>query len=305
MNEILDAAYFGEIGVIRTLLANRVNRVDVNTKDRDGNTPLHMAVLGGHTNCVGLLIEKNANVDAVNSEGNNPLHLAVATAPPECIVLLLKAGALVNLRNNNGDTPLDYAIDQIVGYHTAENLKRHLALIDFLLQFDANARYAHKALIGIYQPRKVDFGTGRRHWNYSSYRRALLEKILHCGLEPDWADEHGDTLLHILCRCDAPSADLVLLLGYDINVDARNHAGETPLLVYLDKSKPPPLAGLMEMIDEGADVDAASHAGRTPIQIVKAFSSNEQTDGTRSQALYTALINCGADDRAMDCAEVS
>ena len=183
MNEILDAAYFGEIGVIRTL---RANRVDVNTKDRDGNTPLHMAVLGGHTNCVGLLIEKKANVDAVNSEGNNPLHLAVATAPPECIVLLLKACAPVNSRNKNGDTPLDYAIDQIVGYHTAEDLKRHLVLIDFLLQFGANARYAHKALIGIYQPRKVDFGTGKRHWNYPSYRRALLEKLLHSGLEPGW-----------------------------------------------------------------------------------------------------------------------
>ena len=86
---------------------------------------------------------------------------------------------------------------------------------------------------------------------------------------------------------------------------ARSHAGETPLLVYLDKSKPPPLAGLKELIDAGADIDAASHAGRTPLQIVKAFSSNEQTDDTRSQALYTALIDYDADDRAIDCAEVS
>ena len=84
-------------------------------------------------------------------------------------------------------------------------------------------------------------------------------------ITPGWADEHGDTLLHILCRYDAPSADLELLMGYDINVNARNHAGETPLLVYLDKSKPPPLAGLKELIDAGADIDAASHAGRTPV----------------------------------------
>ena len=81
--DILDAAYFGEIDEICAFLDNDVD--NVNTKDRDGNTPLHMAVLGGHTNCVGLLIEKKANVDAVNSEGNNPLHLAVTTAQLECI----------------------------------------------------------------------------------------------------------------------------------------------------------------------------------------------------------------------------
>ena len=295
MNDILDASYFGEIDDIRTFLDNRD---DVNTTDRDRNTPLHMAALGGHTDCVELLIKRKANVDAVNSGGNTLMHLAVTTAPLECIKLLLKAGAPVNSRNNNGDTPLDYTIDQIVSYNTTEDLKRHLTLIEFLLQSGADARHAHKALIGIYQPRRVEFGTGKRHWNYSADRRTLLEKLLYFGLDPGWTDEHGDTLLHILCRCDSPSADLKLLLEYGINVDVRNHAGDTPLLVYLDKPVPPPLAGLMVLIDARADIDAASHAGRTPIQIVKAYPRNEQTDDTRSQALYTTLIDCGADDRA-------
>ena len=158
VTDILDAAYFGELDNIRTLLDDGA---DVNISGQDGNTPLHMAVLGGHTNCVGLLIEKKANVDAVNSEGNNTLHLAVATAPPDCIKLLLESGAPVNSRNNKGDTPLDYAIDQIVSYHTNEDLKRHLALIDFLLQFGADARYAHKALVENYQPRRLQTGTGK------------------------------------------------------------------------------------------------------------------------------------------------
>ena len=307
MNEILDAAYFGEIDVIRTLLANRV---DVNTKDRDGNTPLHMAVLGGHTNCVGLLIEKKANVDAVNSEGNNTLHLAVVTAPPDCIKLLLESGAPVNSRNNKGDTPLDYAIDQIVSYHTNEDLKRHLALIDFLLQFGADARYAHKALVENYQPRRLQTGTGKRRWKYPKYRRALLEKLLHFGLEPGWTDEQGDTLLHVICRSGAPSDDIKLLLENGFDVNARNHVGDTPLLVFLNRSHTPPLVGMMALLQARADVDAVNNAGRTPVQTLKAYVASYRECGftglqSRYTALYTVLIDHGADDRAGDCTEVS
>ena len=294
MNEILDASYFGEIEDIRASLDNGV---DVNTTDRDRNTPLHMAALGGHADCIELLIERKANVGTVNSGGNTSLLLAVTTAPPECIELLLKAGAPVNSRNNTGDTPLDYAIDQMVSYTTTEYLKRHLTLIDFFLQFGADARGIHKSLVGIYQFHRAESGTAKLLLEYSSNRRTLLMKLLRFSLEPSWTNEQGDTLLHVLCRCDAPSADIKLLLENDFDVHARIIAGDTPLLVYLIKLEPPPLAGMMALIDAGADLNAANNAGQTPLQAVKAFPGNEQSDDTRSQILYATLIEWGADER--------
>ena len=306
MNEILDAAYFGEIDVIGTLLDDGI---DVKTKDRDGNTPLHWAVLGGHTNCVELLIEKEADVGAVNSAGNTLLHLAVTTAPPECVRLLLEAAAPVNSRNNNGDTPLDYAIDQIVSYTLPEDIERHLTLVGFLLQSGADVRYAHKALVEHYQPRRLQTGTEKRRWKYPKYRRALLEKLLKSGLEPGWTDEQGDTLLHVICRF-APCDDIKLLLEHGFEVNARNHAGDTPLLVFLNRSFAPPRAGLMVLIDAGADIQAVNEAGRTPVQIVKAYVASCRECGytgllRQCTALYTVLIDHGADGRAGDCTEVS
>ena len=306
MNEILDAAYFGELDTIRTLLDDDV---DVNTTGQDGNTPLHWAVLGGHTNCVELLIEKEANVGAVNSAGNTLLHLAVTTAPPECVRLLLEAGAPVNSRNNSGDTPLDYAIDQTVSYTIPEDIERHLALVDFLLQSDADAKYAHNAMVEQYQPRRLQTGTRKRRWKYPKYRRALLEKLIQSGLEPGWTDERGDTLLHVICRF-APSDDIKLLLENGFDVNARNHAGDTPLLVFINSPDPPPLVGMKALLQAGANVDAANNAGRTPVQIVKADAARNRKRGytgvlSRYTALYTVLIDHGADDRDGDCTEVS
>lgn len=294
MNDILDASYFGEIADIRSLLGNGV---DVNTTDRDRNTPLHMAALGGHTDCVELLIERKADVEVVNAAGNTPLHLGITTSPPDCIELQLKAGAPVNACNENGDTPLSYAIDQLVSYHTAEYLERHLALLDLLLQYGADAKHAHKALAGIYRSHRVVFGAENLNARFSSYRRRLLQKLLQFGLEPGWTGEQGDTLLHTLCRCDAPSADLELLVNHGFDVDARNHAGETPMLVYLDKPEPPPLAGLMVLLDANADINVASHAGHTPLQVVRAFSRNEHTGEKRARTLAKTLLDWGADER--------
>ena len=293
MIDILDAACFGEIDEICAFLDNGV---DINTKDREGNTPLLMAASRGHTDCVELLIERKANVGAVNTRGNTSLHLAVAKAPPECIKLLLEAGAPVNSRNNDGDTPLDHAIDQIVSYIIPEDIERHLTLIGFLLQFGGDARYAHKALIGNYQPRRIGSGTKERRWYSSKHRSTLLEMLLNFGLEPGWTDEHGDTLLHMLCGYSVPSDDINQLLKNGFDVNARNHAGDTPLLVYLNRQFFPPLAGMMALIYAKADINAINNAGHTPIQIVKAWSTHSRLDRKRLEALYTALIDWGADE---------
>ena len=76
------------------------NLVDVHFK----NTPLHDAAqcrMGA--TCVKLLLERGANVSAVNSAGRQPLHYAAHCTIVEC---LINAGADVNARDSRGDTVL-------------------------------------------------------------------------------------------------------------------------------------------------------------------------------------------------------
>jgi len=83
---------------------------DINSADEKGRTPLHFACAGGHNDCVKLLIERGANVNAeADIAGNRPLHLAVISNKMDCVIALLEAGAKINMDDAFHRTPLSVA----------------------------------------------------------------------------------------------------------------------------------------------------------------------------------------------------
>jgi cytohesin len=86
--------------------------IDVNIANKQGNTPLHIAISGGDEVevLVKLLLDKGARTDISNLEGNTPLHTAVSGGDEVLVKLLLDKGARTDISNLEGNTPLHTAI---------------------------------------------------------------------------------------------------------------------------------------------------------------------------------------------------
>lgn len=69
---------------------------DVNTKDSDESTPLHVAAHSGNSKVVKMLIDAGADVRAVDDEGLTPLHWATETGNLKILKLLIDSGSDVN-----------------------------------------------------------------------------------------------------------------------------------------------------------------------------------------------------------------
>ncbi|RKU17885.1 hypothetical protein C6500_14875 [Candidatus Poribacteria bacterium] len=98
------AAFTGDIAAMKQALTDGA---DPNTKDpQSGNTLLATAALMGHTEIVTLLLEHGADVNARNRDDGTALHIAAFFGRTETVKLLLEKGADTTLKNNMGGTAI-------------------------------------------------------------------------------------------------------------------------------------------------------------------------------------------------------
>src|SRR5437016_1638989 len=97
---LAEAARRGHLEIVVILLGAKV---DVNGKNKGGWTALHSAYR--HRGIMGLLLDARADVNATTPSGNmTALHFASMTFNPECVKLLLDAGANIEAMDSQGMT---------------------------------------------------------------------------------------------------------------------------------------------------------------------------------------------------------
>lgn len=86
-------------------------RINLNPRDRAGNTPLITALLDNNNKASALLIIKGANVNTSNNAGLTPLMAAASNNNELMVDVLLKKGANRSARTINGMTASDFTTD--------------------------------------------------------------------------------------------------------------------------------------------------------------------------------------------------
>ncbi|XP_051007838.1 cortactin-binding protein 2 [Acomys russatus] len=105
---LYSAAKNGHTDCVRLLL-NAEARVDA--ADKNGFTPLCAAAAQGHFECIELLTAYDANINHAAAGGQTPLYLACKNGNKDCIKLLLEAGTDRSLKTRDGWTPIHAAVD--------------------------------------------------------------------------------------------------------------------------------------------------------------------------------------------------
>jgi ankyrin repeat protein len=83
-DQLLAAAKNGKVEIVRQLIKEGV---DINAKDKDGDTALIYACDQGHAEIVKLLIEAKADVNTIDKDGNTALIAASNQNQPEIVKL--------------------------------------------------------------------------------------------------------------------------------------------------------------------------------------------------------------------------
>ena len=75
-------------------------------RDEQGYTALHIAAQKGHTACIGVLLNRGADIESKENQGDTALHIAAQEGHTTCIGVLLDRGADIESKENQGYTAL-------------------------------------------------------------------------------------------------------------------------------------------------------------------------------------------------------
>lgn len=285
----------GESLAAATLILDR--KGNLNSRNKAGDTALHLAVRQNEKEMGELLISRGADIFAPNAEGHSPLYLAAHAEPPlrdwilNHITLEAQDGLGNGLLHYAAQWKLAAAVPVIVsrGASTeAKNATGETALFS-AVKADSPETIAAFAAAGASLGARDSLGNSALHaavrWNASSSAEALLK----AGGDIQARNLAGKTPLHEAVRLGMVAIES-LLLQNGAALESRDLEGNTPLM----EAAAAGLPGAVERLAErGADPTARNIRGDTPLHLAVALG---RTD------VAVQLLNRGASIHARNAA---
>ncbi len=205
ISSLLIALYRNDIAIAKNLINQGA---DVNVRDKNGFTPLHITTSRGQIDMTILLLKKGADVNASDNNGLTPLYISASLGQIDMALLLINKGALLNPKDRNGYTPL----------HIASSLG-HLDIVQLLVSKGASidvqnrqgntpiheaAYRGHQTIVVFLLKKggdifaKTNNATTVLHFSCASGNYQLVKLLIKKGLNPREKSDENLNALHYL-----------------------------------------------------------------------------------------------------------
>ncbi|KAJ5560253.1 hypothetical protein N7513_002652 [Penicillium frequentans] len=242
------ASYFGILDAVDLLLQRlkvpessaghqSYKICDLESRDRDGQTPFVWAARNGYLAVVRRLFDEGANMDANSEDSLTPLSWSSANGHDMVVKFLLDEGADREYKSG-GQTPLLWAADN-----------GHTAVVRELLQK------------GVELETIDEFGQTPLILAATKGHLAISELLLAKGASPDLTN---DGIPPIIWAAGSGHKEVVeLLLAHDVSIECRDGDwGHTPLARAANQGKK---AVVQFLLEKGADIESKGEDGLTPL----------------------------------------
>lgn len=235
-DELHDAAKVGDLGKVKSLLNAKI---EIDVRDKSGNTPLMLAAKSGNMGVVQLLLGNGADVNAHNKYGDSVLSFAIIGNKLDVVSSVVARGGYVNHANVHGHTPLMRAA-----------ARGNIYVVNLLLDKGADLKASTKGK----WPVLMSAAIGRDHKAAVEIAKLLMEK----GVDPNVADDQNHTPLMAFAT-NGNLGGIELMLAHDVDINARNITGQTALMSAASDCQSEAVNLLLQKGAESRAIDVDSH----------------------------------------------
>jgi ankyrin repeat protein len=264
----------GDYGYFEDAILSR----NYSIRSDDGQTPLHVAAIQGHTGIVQYLLERGATVSAQDSLGATPLHEAVRYGRVDIVALLLEKGASPNIQDVMGKTPLLLVVPRGTQQETYTLLLANganSAAKDMFGDTSLHVAILNNVEVSIFSrlltPR-IDINERNKQGvtplalAVEHEQSNIVAYLVQKGADIHAKDYSGGTPL---TKAFTQYPDMLSLLVPANMVAVRDSYGNTPLHIgVMNMNVDSSLDQLKYLLDASSDINARNNAGDTPISLI-------------------------------------
>ncbi|XP_067670056.1 serine/threonine-protein phosphatase 6 regulatory ankyrin repeat subunit A-like [Haliotis asinina] len=231
----------GSIESVRYLLSEGL--ADVNTRGKNGRTPIMVAACDGNRSLLQLLLRKGADLLHVDDNGNNILHAACLGGDLEMVRFVLKLAFVdINSSGTNGRTPVMLAARK--GYKKIFDLLVNTGCDLSQVSGDGDNILHHACLGGyldivkyILQEQIVDINSRGKYGRTPVMKAAwgghkrVLNLLVDKGGDISMLDNESDNIIHVACIRGNVAMVKNILAKHIFGINSRGRKGRTPLMV--------------------------------------------------------------------------